>query len=742
MKDYPYNREPITEEGMLSSVYGLPFFEKTDLQSMIDEAYARGDKKIVIPRGAYRIWAKEDRRCHILLADMQDFVVEGEDGQVVFVCQDFRKAGVSLVRCDSVRLEGVSIDYEPCGIGQGQVLGFDPENKYVDIYVEPGYQCDFNNPAESPARFQCDYFPRDTHEFMKEMRSPGYVEKSSFEEIGDRTFRVHIPVTSDQRERVKVGDFFCYGSRPIMATGLTLNSCASCIIRNVAVWAGICGTAESGARRQTFYDNFRVVPGPRPYGAQNDRVCATIADGCHMSNNFEGARIENCVFDHAGDDAVNHYGFFFRVAEIIDGHTAVFALRTEDGLTAGERLHFYTEITEKIGEALVTACEKLEDYTCPTDLNKNVGCTTFSARSYHKMTLDRDLPLTVGGWVYSSNRNSNGFIFRNNIVRNLRPRGALIKASNGVVEGNHFYNIGTAGVQIRPEFDWLESGYSHNVVVRGNTFERCGGPATAAVMVSGQLAWDQTDIVIEDNTFIDNNGPEISLAECRNVVVRNNRFGGNRPNYDFPAVLIRTGDGIRFENNTFEGGITPVAMGNEAKNVTGIEPMFYTICSAALMTGKQGVDGWHFQYSPIGSEDYFDYDTYVYSTKLQDGWWQGEEENYALGNIRRWWFDTYMAPGEDADCVKTFICPFDGEILINAASYIVGAPSEDGIRISVRKNAEVLYEELKFDGLNTQFKPIRTAVKEGDQIHFRVNKNGNAVNDGLDWNPTVLYTKQ
>ena len=40
MNDYPYNREPITEEGMLSSVYGLPFYEKVDVQQLIDEAYA------------------------------------------------------------------------------------------------------------------------------------------------------------------------------------------------------------------------------------------------------------------------------------------------------------------------------------------------------------------------------------------------------------------------------------------------------------------------------------------------------------------------------------------------------------------------------------------------------------------------------------------------------------------------------------------------------------------------------
>ena len=29
MRDYPYEREPITHEGMISQVYHLPFYEKT-----------------------------------------------------------------------------------------------------------------------------------------------------------------------------------------------------------------------------------------------------------------------------------------------------------------------------------------------------------------------------------------------------------------------------------------------------------------------------------------------------------------------------------------------------------------------------------------------------------------------------------------------------------------------------------------------------------------------------------------
>ena len=78
MNNYPYNREPITHEGMLSTVYNLPFYEKVDVQKMIQDAYDAGQKKIVIPRGAYRIQPIEKGISHIMLRDMKDFVVEAK----------------------------------------------------------------------------------------------------------------------------------------------------------------------------------------------------------------------------------------------------------------------------------------------------------------------------------------------------------------------------------------------------------------------------------------------------------------------------------------------------------------------------------------------------------------------------------------------------------------------------------------------------------------------------------------
>ena len=74
-----YQKEPLTHEGMLSQVYGLPLYEQVDVQKMIEDAYNAGKKEIVIPKGAYRLPARDRGNTHILLSEMKDFIDSAYD---------------------------------------------------------------------------------------------------------------------------------------------------------------------------------------------------------------------------------------------------------------------------------------------------------------------------------------------------------------------------------------------------------------------------------------------------------------------------------------------------------------------------------------------------------------------------------------------------------------------------------------------------------------------------------------
>ena len=745
MRTYP--NEPITHEGMLSTVYGLPFYEKVDVQKMIDDAYLSGQKELTLPKGAYRLWPRGDQDVidtHILLKDMHDFTLNAYD--VVFVYQDLTVCGLQLLNCQRVQINGLTVDYESTGHAQCKITGFDPEDRYFTVHVDEGYQYELDNPSITPDEFATAFYDKDTRLLIEDMRGLGYFTRDCVEDLGDRNLKIHTHLTTDQKDRLRIGDFFILGSRPIMRGTTYTIDCSDVTYKDYTVWSGLFAVAERGTKKRTKYLNFRVVPGPKPYGATEERIRSTAGDAAHMRSCYEGALMENCYCENMGDDGVNFYGLFSRVAEQVGENTLIIAERLPLGFAPGERLRIYDREVSKIGEfTVILAAPMPKDYRPASDtLNRNMGCASFEANAYYKVILDRRLRVSAGDWVSNTAHVGNGFILRNNTYRNLPSRGVLIKANDGLIENCTFDHCGATGVQIRPEIDWVESGYSHRITIRNNTFIDCGerGGDNSVIMVSGHKAHDQRDIVIEGNRFISSHSVEVGLGCAQGVTLRDNHFGIDSKTDSLPCVFLRNGRDFWFFDNRFSGNRVPVASGSTPQEIYGIAPASFSVASDAIMSLKQGFDGWTFDYAPIGKDEYTPLNYYSNGGNRPDGWWQDEEGNETYGCILSWWANTYMHPGTDYDVAKTYTCPRDGRVLLDAMSLIVGSPSEDGINIAIFKNTEVLLPwETWYDGVNRRFSPITVDVCAGDQLHFRVNKNGNNEDDGLDWNPSVLYVK-
>jgi hypothetical protein len=69
---------------------------------------------------------------------------------------------------------------------------------------------------------------------------------------------------------------------------------------------------------------------------------------------------------------------------------------------------------------------------------------------------------------------SNGFIFDNTVVRNVRSRGLLVKASECKMVNCSFENIGMSCAAILYEIFWGESGVTENMLVARNVFDHTG----------------------------------------------------------------------------------------------------------------------------------------------------------------------------------------------------------------------------------------------------------------------------
>ena len=69
---------------------------------------------------------------------------------------------------------------------------------------------------------------------------------------------------------------------------------------------------------------------------------------------------------------------------------------------------------------------------------------------------------------------SNGFLFDNCLIQNIRSRGLLIKASDGKILNCTFRNIGMSCAAVLYEIEWGESGVSENLEIARNEMDNTG----------------------------------------------------------------------------------------------------------------------------------------------------------------------------------------------------------------------------------------------------------------------------
>jgi hypothetical protein len=125
-------------------------------------------------------------------------------------------------------------------------------------------------------------------------------------------------------------------------------------------------------------------------------------------------------------------------------------------------------------------------------------------------------------------------------------------------------------------------------------------------------------------------------------------------------------------------------------------------------------------------------------------WWGGVSgDTYCLV------VDNWNHPGHSHDNVRSFIMPYDGDIMIEGSvsdgNYCSGNPNEDGVRVRVLKNTSTI------SGLNWTTVPANSSgvdmstsfpvsVNAGDFIYFQTNKNASDNCDSTLWDPVIYYT--
>jgi len=501
----------------------------TDIRDLLDRAVKSHSARVVIPAGEYRITPRGKDKAHIVLKDITGLVIAAEG--VRLICERASRA-IDIANCKDLVIRGLTIDYDPLLNTQGVVEELDVQGRTFTLKVDEGYPCS----AEFGSQIQI-FEP--VSRLLK--KDSWQMNNAQAEELPDRRLRIRTENVAALKSMAP-GDLVALDRKPEgLSHAIHVKDSAHVVMEDVTLHGSPSfGVLEHLGEGGHEYRRFKITPGPKPPGAASERLRSIADDGLHSYAVTKGPLIEDCLIERHGDDGIAIHGSYHLILGG-QGKTVRLALKREVDFKVGDKMMFYHPDGSHAGEARVTKIGSTRNAT-PQELEQ-IAATTWSLvtpifKTTAEIELDTDVTLPPGGRVCPADRCGNGFVVRNNTVKNHRARGILIKASDGIIENNTIDGSSIAGIVLSPEFTWMEADFSTGVTIKGNTVRNTGSePANpsrsqaGAISVSAEGTTNKIapsgghrNIVIEDNTVESCRGAGLVVTSTEHVRITGNRF--------------------------------------------------------------------------------------------------------------------------------------------------------------------------------------------------------------------------
>lgn len=537
-----------------------------ELQEQIDSAIAAGQREIVIAPGVYRLPAKVSQP-QLLIKGARDMRIVADGVTVVATTAN---QAVRMQDCQNVEIRGLSIDYDPLPFTQGVIVAAGDDGTWMDVRIDAGYPA-----AKAENRRRAIVHDPVT----------GLVKANTWTRFGitvtpkeDGLARISWPVTV--RDTAAVGDRISITQQIQSPHGFMVERCTECTLRNVTALASTSfGIFESHGGGNK-YIGCAVRPGLPPQGATATRLLSSNADGFHSKRAMRGPVVENCTLEGMGDDGIAINGEFVLVAAG-SGNKVIVSPQFQMPFAMGDRLHGISREGLPTADATIVAMTLIEMKEAPDakaiqlKYYPNLRLVEDAFKKCYEVELDRPLPLSEGYLAASPDRNGSGFVVRNNVVRDTRARGILIKASYGVIESNRIEQIALAGIVLCPETKyWHEADYSTDVVIQKNTLRNVlGAPVNPELMQAGAItvcsegngrrpgpAGGHRNIRIEENRIEGAPGVQVLVTSAKDVRVRGNVFVNPAPSAEgngavYGVDAMKTVWWTESENVVVEGNV-------------------------------------------------------------------------------------------------------------------------------------------------------------------------------------------
>ncbi|MFC1765192.1 right-handed parallel beta-helix repeat-containing protein [Planctomycetota bacterium] len=527
--------------GSADSGSGVSF----DLQAYIDREVKAGKKLIEINPGRYRVTPRN--RAHLRLQNLDNLSIDATG--VEMVCTETTRA-LTIENCRALTLIGLTIDYDPLPFTQGRIVNMSPDGLIHDIELFEGYPTSGEITGTKYEIFRSD---------TRTLRFGSYYGCTVTSPEPGR-LRVVKPDNYRNQHPEQVGDIIATacanapgGSIP---HAVHIKNSNQVKLEAVRLYASNCfGFFETHCKenvyRQCIVQRRPAMTDIKPRA--DPRIRSLNADAYHSKYAEVGPSYIECEAQFQGDDCVAINGDYHMIMATLGNELRVLA-KKELNIVEGDSVELISYEGLRLPDAIVVSVtpdgninnsEKafLKSQRMNDNLKNNrQGSLTKAFR----ILVDRNITLPMGSLICSAHRIGNGFIVMDCTFGFNRSRGILVKASQGIIQGNQLEGCWGSAIKLAPEYWWLEAGSSMDVVINDNDIRNC---LERAIVVSSQGGQGQvspagahTNITINGNRIVNSPIPQIRVTSTDQLNIENNTILDSRQ--------LRLDHAIELENCT------------------------------------------------------------------------------------------------------------------------------------------------------------------------------------------------
>jgi len=467
------------------------------------------------------------------LENLNDVVIDGSNSEWLF---HGTILPIVVKNCTNITLKNFSIDFATPHLRQLHITEVDAKNNTVkaQLYPEGNYKIKdgklfFTGEDYEETPFGGMIFRADKRLAYK--RADVNFNPTKITEIAPNEFRIEGIGAKPYLEK---GERFVLRTYTRPTPAIFVTESKNVKLENITVH----NTQGMGLLAQLTenitLNRFRVA-----LKEGTERYFTTQADATHFSACKGLIRSENGVYEGMADDAINVHGTYLKVIAREDNHTikAQYMHPQSWGFlwgNVGDKVQFIASKTMDVIGDKTYRIQAIKAVDKPTEVGAKIFKITFN--EILPTEVNPDTPCGVENLTWTPE-----VIFKNNIVRNNRARGALFSTPKKVVCANNTFDHthGTAILLCGDCNGWYETGACHNVIIKNNHFINAltaNYQFTNAIIsiypeipnLEAQQKYFHSNITIENNVFETFDEPILYAKSVENLIYRNNKIIKNQ----------------------------------------------------------------------------------------------------------------------------------------------------------------------------------------------------------------------